>query len=279
MVFGQEIGSVHAIIPDLIRFSSTLIYCTQLILVFAGLFIIAALVMSIIQNCLSSSSDSIKLEGHHKAQLLSMDERHYYNDHHQSNIFHRTLSQTRSVTIWSYLVIFSALFTTLYFLLMFTTIVTPSKLQSVGLPLNCTSLLRIGNILLITSRFTLYYYCNVILLQSTSVYLACYIARDETLMLRLQFPDMNRIRFPSKFQKLSSSHPTSDGERYLNSKIFCKFKLYRLLIALWMAIYMIGLIIYTEGEERQLYANGNNDDEDGIICQVQKCEYTAYCFL
>eukprot|EP01084_Bolivina_argentea_P025711 47803_1 len=245
MGFGYETGTINVIVPDSIRFSSTLIYFTELIMVFSALFIISILVMVSIQLLMNRNTFNNNNKNNKESKLLSFPSHLSERD----NLFHKTLNKTKNIFIWSYLVFFTSLMTTIYYLLMYTTIITPTS------TLNCTHLLQIGNILLILSRFTLYFYWNEYLLYLTSVYLSYYICNNT--LLSDQFPDLKPIKSLATFKKRMTNlqhnldqhlhNRYSDGEQYLYYKIFYKYYIYRILLIVWILIYIIGLLIYTKG--------------------------------
>ena len=222
-----------------VRFSSTLIFFTELILVFAALFIICILVMSTLQCILNrdswspSSVTAIKksnvsspqqqtqlllLESHSVQMSVDNQELNTDND----NIFLLTYNKTKNITIWSYLVYISSLLTIIWYLLMYTTIITPNTTS-----MSCNTLSKIANILLILSRFTLYFYWNEYLLYCKSVYISYYIHSND--LLRHQYPNLKPIKSLNKFKKRMHGRQHdlnqdlhnrySDGEQYLYYKI------------------------------------------------------------
>lgn len=209
---------------------------------------------------LQSHSDQIS--GVFTSQL---DTTHSLND-----IFITTLNKTRNITIWSYLVFLSSLIVTIYYLLIYTNIITPETTS-----LTCTTIMKLGNILLISSRFVFYIFWNEYLLYSRSVYISYYISNNQ--LLNKQFPNLKPIKSLNKFKRRQHSlqhnlnqtyhNKASDGETYLYYKIFFKHYIYRFFISLWIIIYLIGLLIYTEAEVLTLNIDSNPIDEDGIICK------------
>eukprot|EP01084_Bolivina_argentea_P217597 369418_1 len=272
MVFGYETGTINVIVPDSVRFSSTLIFFTELIVVFSALFIVSLLGMVVIQQLLNVTlfkKDFQKELAKQQTELLLIPETSTIGDEDAPNIFTTAINKTRNTTIWSYIAFITSLITLTVYLFIYTNVVVPSDSFS------CTNLLQLTNVTLILSRYALYFYWNEHLLYSTALYFAHYVMNNE--LLKQQYSALKPIKSLAKFKKHMSSlqhnldepmhHRYSDGEQYLYYKIFWKFYIYRFFLTVWIVVYLVGLLIYTKGDTYYLTVDSNQEDADGVACK------------